>query len=108
MKTIMDLVYFGYECEDDSYKNQVEFIKDIEIIFPDIKFKDAFDYIKGYRQEVVINIELKDEYYAWIIANGWYDASLTTSLILMDAKQKDEASRLIQLAQETYPNNFKN
>ena len=40
-----DLMYFGYEWDADSKKNGTDFIAEI---------KDAYDSIKGYRQEVYL------------------------------------------------------
>jgi aspartokinase len=102
-----DLVYFGYVWDDDSYSNQVEFMKEVETKFANVEFSEAYDSIKGYRKEVILKDEQKDDYYAWIMAHGWHWSSLTVSLMLMDKGQKEEAERLIDLAKETYPENFK-
>lgn len=102
-----DLVYFGYEWADDSYSTQVEFMRDVQIEFTNVKFKDAYDSIKGYRQEVMLEENQKDAYFAWILAHGWHGASLTASIMLMDKEQEKEAERLINLAKATYPENFK-
>jgi hypothetical protein len=102
-----DLIYFGYEHEDNSRQYQTEFIRDIKERFPNVMFKNAFDSIKGYRQEVYLDAEDTDNYYAWIIANGWLEFSLTGQLMLMDKDKKEELMRYIELAKKEYPNNFK-
>jgi hypothetical protein len=45
-----DLMYFGYEWEDDSYPLQEEFIKEVKEEFADVRLEDAYDSIKGFRQ----------------------------------------------------------
>ena len=59
---MMDLMYFGYTWEDDSAKFEKVFKELISTIFLDVKLVNAYDEIKGYRQEVHLPEDKKDEY----------------------------------------------
>lgn len=100
----LDLLYFGYEWESDSEKLESDFITEIKERFPNVELKDAFDEIKSYRQEVYLDETEEDNYFAWLIAFGWLDASLTGQLILMD---REEYLMYLELAKTQYPENFK-
>ena len=101
----MDLMYFGYEYESDSRGFEIEFKKEIKKKFKDVELKDAYDSIKGYRQEVYISKELEEDYYLWLMVNGWFEMSLNLQLMMMG--KKDEFKRLIELAKSKYPESFK-
>ncbi len=105
-----DLLYFGNGMwDEDSKEHESEFIKEINERFQSsVKLKNAYDSIKGYRQEVYILEKESDNYYAWIIANGWIEASLTLQLISRTPEKNDEFLKYINLAKQQYPNNFKN
>ena len=102
-----DLMYFGYEWEDESPKLQAEFIPAIKEKFEDVKLSDAYDSIKGYRQEVCLPDEREDDYLCWIIGNGWFEMSITMQIMMMDKKQKDEFKRIFELTKIQYPESFK-
>lgn len=102
---MIDLMYFGYEWESDSQTLEQEFKELVVKLFPDVKLEDAYDSIKGYRQEVYLPDEQKDDYLAWIIADGWAKVSLTMQLMMMS--DKIEWLRLFELAKKHYPQNFK-
>jgi len=106
-----DLVYFGYDhsLEDGSEarKNEQEFINDLRERFPDASFKDAYDSIKGYRQEVYLPEGNSDSYYTWLIAFGWYEFSLTMGIMMRSPDRKDDIEKYIKLAKVEYPQNFK-
>jgi len=105
----MDLMYFGYDFPDERSMNkkaQADFISEVKAKFPDVVLNNAYDSIKGFRQDVRLPKERKDDYYAWLIAHGWFNLSLSVNLIMMDEKQKDEANRLVALAKSQYPDNF--
>jgi hypothetical protein len=104
---MMDVVYFGYAWEDDSPKLEKEFKELIVAAFPNVKLKNAFDEIKGYRQEVWLPDEKKDDYYAWVIADGWAQMSLTLLSMSMDKTQKDKLQRILELAKFQYSDKFK-
>jgi hypothetical protein len=107
----MDLVYFGYDYYGEESKESIgyqnEFMKDIKERFPDVKFKDAYDQIKGFRQEVILPEEKKEDYYSWIIAFGWLEFSLSMQLLSMSTDKRDELMSLIDKAKKEYPQNFK-
>jgi hypothetical protein len=107
----MDLVYFGYdhfgEESINSRKNQTEFMETLKERFPDVEFKDAYDEIKGFRQEVFLSEDDKESYYSWIFAFGWYECSLTTSILTMSPEKKDEVKKYIDIAKKEYTQNFK-
>lgn len=102
-----DLVYFGGEYDPDSKQHQIEFIKEIKEKFPNVELKDAYDYIKGFRQEVYIDKAEDDNYWSWLIAHGWLECSLGGQLMKMDSNEKERLLRYIELAKQQYPDNFK-
>ena len=102
-----DLMYFGYEWDADSKKNEADFIEEIKVKFPNVELKNAYDSIKGYRQEVYLEESESDNYWAWLIAFGWLELSLAGQLMLMDKKQKEKLNKYINLAKSQYPQNFK-
>lgn len=102
-----DIVYFGYEYETDSHNLENEFKETIIKAFPDVKLIDRYDDIKGYRQEVNLPDETKDNYLAWIIGNGWINSSLTTNLMMLDNDKYDELERILKITKEQFPNSFK-
>jgi len=102
----MDLMYFGYTYDADSAGLEKQFKRDVNLEFKNVKLKDSYDQIKGYRQEVILSDDLRDTYLSWIIAEGWHSMSLTMQLLMIDKRQKKECLRLINLAKENYPNNF--
>ncbi|MBC7383013.1 MAG: hypothetical protein H7296_08470 [Bacteroidia bacterium] len=102
-----DLMYFGYEYDADSKKNETDFMNEIRLMFPNVQFKDAYDGIKGYRQEIYLEEAEGDNYWAWLIAFGWLELSLTGQLMLMDKNQKEKLHKYINLAKSQYPQNFK-
>ena len=104
---MMDLMYFGYEWEDDSKEHEGVFKQEVAKVFPGVKLIDAFDYIKGYRQEVHLDDEHKDAYLAWVIGDGWFSMSLTIQMLRMDDTEKSEFDRIMALAKKNYPKAFK-
>ena len=103
----MDLMYFGYDWEDDGPNLEKEFKESIAKIFPDVKLINAYDDIKGYRQEVLLPEEQKDNYLSWLIGDGWLEMSLTMQIMMMDKDQKQEFERIWALAKTQYPKSFK-
>lgn len=98
MKNV-DLVYFGYEWEDDSRKLEKEFIEEVSTAFPDAKLEDAYDGIKGYRRSVFIEGEKEEDYLVFIIAHGWYNCSMSLQLM----KDPEKVDRLIARVKQEYP-----
>lgn len=98
----MDIMYF-----EDSTEYQEEFMRDIKEAFPDIELRDAYDSIKGYRQEVHYPDELETEYLAWLVGNGWLEMSLTMQIIMRDEGQRERFDKAWSLAKEKYPEAFK-
>jgi hypothetical protein len=106
-----DLVYFGYDHEPkeaaEARESEKEFMETLKERFPSAEFKDAYDDIKGYRREVYLPEGSSELYYSWIIAFGWYDFSLTMSIMFMSPDRKDDVTKYIGLAKSEYPQNFK-
>ena len=106
-----DLVYFGYDHEPkeaaEAREAEKEFMNELKQRFPEAEFKDAYDYIKGYRREVYLPKESSDSYYAWIVAFGWYDFSLTMSIMFRSPDKEEDVAKYIKLAKTEYPQNFK-
>ena len=106
----MDLVYFGYsmgEGAEESRKHQSDFMKEIKERFEDVKLTDAYDEIKGYRQEVYLDPKDRDNYSSWLIGKQWYQMSLNMQLIMMDQTKIDEFKKYIEMAKDQYPESFK-
>ena len=104
---MMDLMYFGYEWDDNSPKFESDFKEEIVKTFPDVKLIDAYDSIKGCRQEVHLPEDQEDNYLSWIIGNGWLNMSFTMQIMMMDKERVDEFKRIFALAKEQYPHAFK-
>jgi hypothetical protein len=102
-----DLLYFGYEFDTDSKKHETDFIAEIKEKFPNVQLKNAYDSIKGYRQEVYLDKTDADNYWAWLIAFGWLDFSFTGQLMQMNKDLIADLRRYIDLAKSQYPQNFK-
>lgn len=102
MKNV-DLVYFGYEWEDDSRKLEKEFIEEVSAAFPDAKLENAYDEIKGYRRSVFIEEEKEEDYLVFIIAHGWYNCSMSLQLM----KDSEKIDRLIARVKQEYPDCLK-
>jgi len=106
----MDVVYFGYDHEKESAGYQAEFIDHIKQKFENVELRDAYDSIKGYRQEVFLREDQNDDYYSWLIGDGWFEMSLTMQLIMMsynDPEQKAKFDKYFALAKQQYPHAFK-
>jgi len=106
-----DLVYFGYDHEPkeaaEAREAEKEFMEELKERFPEAEFKDAYDHIKGYRREVYLPKESSESYYTWVIAFGWYEFSLTMSIMMRSADKKEDVEKYIKLAKTEYPQNFK-
>lgn len=105
--TYTDLLYFGYEYDDESAKLEKDFIKEIQTVFLNVELRDVYDSIKGYRQEVYLYETQNDEYYAWLLSSGWFEMSLNMQLIMLDPSQKETFDKYLNLAKEQYPEAFK-
>lgn len=96
-----DLVYFGYEWDNDSRRLEREFIEEVSKAFPTAKLKNAYDDIKGYRRSVFIEEEKKDDYLTFIFAHGWFGCSMT--LQLMAYNDKNRLNKLYERVKREYP-----
>ena len=106
----IDLLYFGYYGDKDSGENQSSFIKEITERFPNVNLEDAFDDIKGYRQEVYLDKANEKNYYSWLFAKQWFECSMTMQLCLMsqdDLEEKAKFEKYFSLAKQQYPEEFK-
>ncbi len=110
----VDVVYFGYDWSDEREGNkklEQDFIVKLKTKFPNAQFKDAYDNIKGFRQEVYLEELNKDDYFSWLIGNGWHEMSLTIQMTIMgagiDEQLKERAEKYINLAKAQYPEAFK-
>ena len=97
----VDLVYFGYEWDNDSLRLEKEFIEQVSKAFPTAKLENAYDDIKGYRRSVFIEEEKEDDYLTFIFAHGWYECSMT--LLLMGYNQKEKLAELFERVKREYP-----
>ena len=104
---MMDLMYFGSEYEEKSSEFEKDFIKEVSEILPNVKLIDAYDEIKGHRQEVHLEETDKDNYFSFLIGKGWFEMSLTMGIALRDKSEKENTDRWISLAKKQYPEAFK-
>lgn len=102
---IMDLIYFGYN--DNSVNFEKEFIEEVKIIFPNVILKDAYNSIKGYRQEVHLDKSDEDNYYSFLIGKGWLEMSLTLQIAMMDKNEHEKFKAWFNIAKKQYPEAFK-
>ena len=110
-KKPIDLVYFGYdnpgEESENAQKEQKEFMETLKERFPTVSFKEAYDEIKGFRQEIFLDAELKEQYYTWIFGWGWHHYSLMVSIMMANIDGSGEAEKYLDMAALEYPQNFK-
>jgi hypothetical protein len=104
---MMDLMYFGYEWEDDSASLEQEFISDVKKVFPNVILKNAHDSIKGYRQEVWLDDSEEDNFNSFLFGKQWYEFSLTIQIAMMSREEKPNIVKWINLAKKQYPEAFK-
>lgn len=106
-----DLLYFGYESDKESKGFQADFITNIKQKFENVELRNAYDGIKGYRQEIFLREDQNDDYHAWLIGDGWLEMSMTMQLIMMSSgrepEQKAKLDKYIALAKQQYPQSFK-
>lgn len=107
-----DLLYFGYDWSEDGNNNkqsEIDFKIQIKERFPNVKLVDAYDSIKGYRQEVYLEKTESDNYFSWLIGKQWYQESFTMQMLMMSGKSKEKESfdKYLKLAKQQYPEVFK-
>jgi hypothetical protein len=109
-----DLLYFGYDFSEEAAENrqlQIDFIKEIKERFSEVALEDAYDNIKGFRQEVYLPKKENNNYYSWLIGKGWFEMSLGMQLLIMSAstdnEKKETFNKYVSLAKEQYPESFK-
>lgn len=100
-----DLVYFGYIYEDDSHLLQKEFIEEVTKEFPEIRLKDSYDDIKGYRQSVYISEDKEEDYLVWAFCHGWLNCSMTLTMKAMN--DKEFMAKIFEKGKIKYPECFK-
>lgn len=110
-KVYADLMYFGYEYDKGSKENQTDFMREAKERFEHIEFREAYDQIKGYRQEVYIDEANKQNFKVWQLAFGWWELSMNWQLIMLstyrDPVAKETFEKCFRLAKQEYPQQFK-
>jgi hypothetical protein len=105
---MIDLMYFGNSFDNyEGPKIEKEFIELVTLAFPNVKLDNAYDEIKGYRQQVEIPDEQQDEYLAWIIGEGWGHMSLVIKVLKLEKDENGEFYRIYKIAKEKYSESFK-
>lgn len=107
-----DLLYFGYDWSEEGEENkkaEQEFIREIKEQFQHVELRDAYDGIKGYRQEVFLHEEDDTDYNVWLIGKGWHECSFTMQLMMMsgEPRQIEKIEGYLKLAKTKYPEVFK-
>jgi hypothetical protein len=101
-KNPIDLVYFGYDTpgeeSETAQKEEKEFMETLKERFPSVTFKDAYDEIKGFRREVFLDDELKEQYFTWIFGWGWHHYSLMLTIMMSNIDGSNEAEKYIDMA----------
>ena len=103
---MVDLIYFGDEYDEGSEQHETEFLKEIKHDFPDVKLENAYDPIKGYRQQVTLSDEQELDYQVWLIGFGWFTYSFALNLVLCDDRNEPLIDKLLVLARERYRDSF--
>ena len=104
---MIDVVYFGKSYEEGNPQLlEQQFKAAVQKEVKNIQLTDAYDDIKGYRLSVNVEESEIENYYAFIIGNGWIDCSLTVSLMFLQNKEA-KIKKLIEIAKVKYPQNFK-
>jgi hypothetical protein len=103
----MDLMYFGDESDGNSQSNQIEFINEVKELFPNVVLKNAYDSIKGFRQEVHLDDKDEDNFYSFVIGKGWIHSSLFMGITMRTKEKKEDFNRWFSLAKKRYPEAFK-
>lgn len=106
IKKVVDVIYCGNPWEEGSI-NSFEFQKQVLETFPNAIFREEQTPYRGTQVLVTLNDVEEHEYYAWIIAYGWFEISLNFRLIMMDKAQRELFDKSLALAQEKYPQFFK-
>lgn len=112
-KEFYDLVYHGYEWENDSIKRQAEFRKLVKNNFHDLEIKDAFDGIKGYRTELYADVGFDRKlYFSFLLAFGFSSASLSLQLLKMRGNKSEDnyfpsESEFLEILRERWPEQLK-
>ena len=109
-KNPMDLVYFGYdnpgEESETAQKEEKEFMETLKERFPSVTFKDVYDEIKGFRREVFLDDEFKEQYYTWIFGCGWHHYSLMLSIMMANIDGSNEAEKISRCGNFRIPSKF--
>jgi hypothetical protein len=104
-----DLLYFGYHSKENK-QSEIDFKSQIKEKFPNVKLVDAYDSIKGYRQEVYLEKAESDNYFSWLLGTQWYQVSFTMKGLLVFRRSKEEIDsfeKYVKLAKQQYPEAFK-
>lgn len=102
----IDLVYHGYEWDEDSVKYQNEFRELIKKNFPEITMEDAYDSIKGYRTCVYAPESFDmDVYVSFLLAFGFSDQSFC--FLCSDKDKLPSEQKIIDILRERWPEALK-
>ena len=97
-----DLIYHGYEWDNASFENQREFRELVKKNFPEIKMKDAYDPIKGYRTAIYADENFDPNvYYSFLLAFGFSGDSF--SFLISDKKEMPSQEEVIKIIRERWP-----
>lgn len=79
-----DLVYFGYDFSGrrNNRALQEKYIQRIKALFPEVALENEYHQIKGFRTAVKLPEDKKDEYFIFMIGEGWFGNSL--KLLVME------------------------
>ncbi len=95
---MMDIAYFGYE--DGAWNHKKKFKDAIETAFREVKLDDADDDIKGARWEVELPDEKEDEYFKWLMLEGWHGTSLHLGIAMRDEEEQPRIKKLLAEVKE--------
>lgn len=97
-----DLVYHGYEFDEDSITNQNEFRDLIKKNFPEVKIEDAYDFIKGYRTAIYADKDFNiNVYYSFLLAYAFSNSSI--SFLLIDKDKLPSEEEILKIIREKWP-----
>lgn len=105
--TVTDTLYFGTSfghTDQGGAMLQASFVEEFKNKFPDALIEDAHERTMGYSQSIRIHDIYLNDYYAWMMARGWFKTSLNMNAEA--ATNRNFKNRVTNLAKTRYPHLF--
>jgi hypothetical protein len=92
-----DILYFGYDWDEKAQENcekEKAFLAKSAVAFPAIVCYDAYDSVKGYRQEVALPISEKHNFIMWLMEHNFLLCSFNYQMLLLENRTDAPAIEL--------------